>query len=112
MCGYNGDNYECVAQEYPIYTVGKGGTGGFSYGSSTTNGNDGSLGIGWDVGYGGKIPGSGGVSLEGTFGNGGKGGNGGDGYCAYLDAQNTWFTYGDSGSNGTQGCVKITVKLS
>lgn len=112
VCGYNGDNYECVAQEYPTYTVGKGGTAGFSYGSAATAGNDGSLGSGWSTGFGGKSPGVGGISVEGTFGSGGNGGNGGDGHMAYLDAQNTWATQGDYGSNGTQGCVKITVKMS
>ena len=91
---------------------GSAGVAGASYGSLATAGAvGGTVYNSWDWAYGARTVGIGGVSMEGTFGNGGNGGIGGDGCIQYLNAQNVWGTPGAAGSAGTQGCIKITVKL-
>ena len=91
---------------------GSAGVAGVSYGSLATAGAvGGTVYNSWDWAYGARTVGIGGVSMEGTFGNGGNGGIGGDGCIQYLNAQNVWGTPGAAGSAGTQGCIKITVKL-
>ena len=91
---------------------GSAGVAGMSYGSLATAGAvGGTVHNSWDWAYGARTVGIGGVSMEGTFGNGGNGGIGGDGCIQYLNAQNVWGTPGAAGSAGTQGCIKITVKL-
>lgn len=91
---------------------GSAGVAGVSYGSLAIAGAvGGTVYNSWDWAYGARTVGIGGVSMEGTFGNGGNGGIGGDGCIQYLNAQNVWGTPGAAGSAGTQGCIKITVKL-
>lgn len=91
---------------------GSAGVAGASYGSLATAGAvGGTVYNSWAWAYGARTVGIGGVSMEGTFGNGGNGGIGGDGCIQYLNAQNVWGTPGAAGSAGTQGCIKITVKL-
>lgn len=88
------------------------GAAGTSYGNTASNGgggdyrDHGTVGFDWIKGGAG---GNGAVSLEGTYGNGGKGGAGGSIY--FHDATNYYTTGAAGGTNGTQGCVKITMTL-
>lgn len=111
-CGYWESGYVC--EDTPVFNAhgGSAGVAGVSYGSPATAGAvGGTVYNSWDWAYGARTVGIGGVSMEGTFGNGGNGGIGGDGCIQYLNAQNVWGTPGAAGSAGTQGCIKITVKL-
>ena len=85
-----------------------GGAGGYSYGSTAVTGSSGvfrqGLTVGIDNVYGGA-GGTGGVSLDGTYGNGGKGGTGAVVY--FHDATTYTSTSGSLGAPGVQGCVKI-----
>ena len=101
-CGNNNDWY--------FSGPGGGGAGGYSYGTVATNGSSGASGnYSYRTCYGG-IGGKGAVSLEGTFGNGGNGGQGQSITNPQAGCSTQYFG-STSGTNGTQGCVKITVKL-
>ena len=111
-CGYGESGYVCEGTPVLNTHGGSAGVAGASYGSLATAGAvGGTVYNSWDWAYGARTVGIGGVSMEGTFGNGGNGGIGGDGCIQYLNAQNVWGTPGAAGSAGTQGCIKITVKL-
>ena len=101
-CGNNNDWY--------FSGPGGGGAGGYSYGTVATSGSSGTSGsYSYRTCYGG-IGGKGAVSLEGTFGNGGDGGQGQSITNPQAGCSTQYFG-STSGTNGTQGCVKITVKL-
>lgn len=101
-CGNNRDWY--------FSGPGGGGAGGYSYGTLATSGSSGSSGsYSYRTCYGG-VGGKGAVSLEGTYGNGGNGGQGQSITNPQAGCSTQYFG-STSGTNGTQGCVKITVKL-
>ena len=105
-CGCNCGNMN----DYYFNGPGGGGAGGYSYGTVATSGSSGSSGnYSYRTCYGG-IGGKGAVSLEGTFGNGGNGGQGQSITNPQAGCSTQYFG-STSGTNGTQGCVKITVKL-
>lgn len=96
------------------YHGGAGGGAGTSYGTSASAGTAGGVLItnpdGWaPVGHGG----SGGISIEGTYGNGGRGGNGGSSYIRWPNTNvGPNYAYnGDAGTPGTQGCIKIRLAV-
>lgn len=101
-CGNNNDWY--------FSGPGVGGAGGYSYGTVAASGSSGDSGnYAYRTCYGGT-GGKGAVSLEGTFGNGGNGGQGQSITNPQAGCSTQYFG-STSGTNGTQGCVKITVKL-
>ena len=101
-CGNNRDWY--------FSGPGVGGAGGLSYGSAATAGSNGtSAGYSYNTCYGGA-GGRGGVSVDGIYGNGGNGGAGQSISNPQAGCSTTYFG-STAGSAGTQGCVKITVKL-
>ena len=105
-CGCNCGNMNDASTGGP----GGGGAGGYSYGSLAVAGASGTGGNQSYAHYNGGVGGNGGVSQEGTYGNGGKGG---DGQLAYNPLAGCDTHYGpiNVGAGGTQGCVKITMKL-
>ena len=105
-CGCNCGNMN----DYYFNGPGGGGAGGYSYGTVATSGSSGSSGnYSYRTCYGG-VGGKGAVSLEGTFGNGGNGGQGQSITNPQAGCSTQYFG-STSGTNGMQGCVKITVKL-
>lgn len=97
---------------------GSAGTAGISYGTSSTAGVAGSSSVNvfcsnmsGDRGFvsvSGTLGGYSGKSLDGVYGNGGDGGAGGGTAVTYDGPIGYSGTFGKS---GTQGCVKITMKL-
>ena len=89
---------------------------GVSYGSPASLGRAGEYkvslaGSNWGWAYGGA-GGAGGISVDGVYGNGGTGGRGGDsGIFPPFEERLEINTDGAPGITGTQGCVKITMKL-
>ena len=105
-CGCNCGN----SNDWYFSGPGGGGAGGYSYGTVATSGSSGSSGnYSYRTCYGG-VGGKGAVSLEGTFGNGGNGGQGQSITNPQAGCSTQYFG-STSGTNGMQGCVKITVKL-
>ena len=101
-CGNNRDWY--------FSGPGTGGANGLSYGSPATAGSSGtSAAYSYNTCYGGT-GGRGGVSVDGIYGNGGNGGAGQSISNPQAGCSTTYFG-STAGSAGTQGCVKITVKL-
>lgn len=101
-CGNNNDWY--------FNGPGTGGAGGYSYGSPAMTGGAGTSGNYSYRTCNGGAGGTGGVSIDGTYGNGGNGGAG-QGIRNPQAGCSTQYFGSTAGSAGTQGCVKITVKL-